>query len=60
MSSLFELVLNHNHIIELPNTIGLLRNLRTFYIDENDLSDLPVDVIEKQRIQFVRISFETI
>lgn len=44
MSSLSELVLNHNHIIELPNTIGLLRNLRTFYICENDMTYLPADV----------------
>lgn len=44
MSSLSELVLSHNCIKELPNTIGLLRNLRTFYIDENELNFIPSDV----------------
>ena len=59
MSSLYELVLNHNHIIELPNTIGLLRNLRIFYIDENDLTDLPPDVTWKI-IRFFQILFKII
>lgn len=44
MSSLFELVLSHNFIMEIPHSIGLLRNLRTLYLDENELSDLPADV----------------
>lgn len=38
-------MLSHNYIDELPPTIGLLRNLQTFYMDENDLTFLPPDVI---------------
>lgn len=44
MNSLFELVLSHNFIMELPHSIGLLRNLRTLYLDENELTSLPPDV----------------
>jgi Leucine-rich repeat (LRR) protein len=44
MSSLFELVLSYNFIMEIPNTIGLLRNLRILYLDENELTTLPPDV----------------
>jgi hypothetical protein len=47
MVNLFELVLSYNFITEVPNTIGLLRNMRIFYIDENELTHLPNDVIYK-------------
>jgi Leucine-rich repeat (LRR) protein len=44
MVNLFELVLSYNFITEIPNTIGLLRNMRIFYADENDITHLPPDV----------------
>ena len=38
--------MNHNYLTELPNSIGLLKNLRTLFLDENELSCLPSDVLK--------------
>ncbi len=44
LSKLSELILSKNKIEELPTNIGLLRNLRTLNLDENNLKSLPSDV----------------
>ena len=44
LTSLSELNVSVNDLEELPVSIGLLRNLRTFYADENFLSFVPSEV----------------
>lgn len=51
LTSLSELILNNNKLTELPTSIGLLRNLRTLNLDENQLIDLPPDVSKKSFIE---------
>ena len=40
-----ELNISANDLQALPASIGLLRNLRTFYADENLLEFLPAEVL---------------
>jgi Leucine-rich repeat (LRR) protein len=44
MVSLSELNVSGNDLELLPPSIGLLRHLRTFYADENVLSEIPPEV----------------
>lgn len=50
LSSLSELNISMNDLEELPASIGLLRNLRTFYADENLLTFVPAEVTDKEII----------
>lgn len=44
LQSLSELNVSCNNLEDLPVTLGLLRNLRTFYADENYLLFIPAEV----------------
>lgn len=44
LQSLSELNVSCNNLEDLPVTLGLLRNLRTFYADENYLLFIPSEV----------------
>ncbi|KAI3630408.1 hypothetical protein MIR68_011843 [Amoeboaphelidium protococcarum] len=43
-SSLTVLDLSHNHVAVLPDSIGLLRNLRRLHLSHNKLNTLPVGI----------------
>ena len=44
LSALSEFNISTNDLVEIPSTIGLLRNLRTMYADENYLEVIPPEV----------------
>lgn len=44
MASLVELNVSANNLEDLPIGIGLLRRLRTFFADDNFLSNIPIEV----------------
>ncbi len=52
--SLTELVLSRNQITEIPSTIGLMKNLRAFNLDENEVTCLPPDVSKLKKNFFIK------
>ncbi|VDN02314.1 unnamed protein product [Thelazia callipaeda] len=58
--SLQKLSLNHNNLLCLPKEIGRLTRLRELSLVDNELSDLPVEIIKCMNLQVLDLSFNSL
>jgi hypothetical protein len=52
LKKLESLLINHNNIKILPDTIGNLVNLKTLWFGYNNISKLPHDIVKLKRLEW--------